>query len=275
LAFFDVPNDNAPVLFIVRKPESRSQNMERLIRAGIKKRGGDKERAHFLTWGFHSATNEFKDVKNLVVVGALQTPYPHYIALLRGSGRMAVDTPTSVMDVEAVRKSEIAHEIFQAVGRGAVRKAINGDCPEGCNLWIIYSKSGRRPIPQSLLKLTFPKATVYDWEPSPPPLKGGKLKTDNRPRFVEALKAKGGVWFEVKDFAPAFSKSMAYRFLRDAPVLRAIEGENWVLEQREAGKRRGGRVLEYRLRRGLRRRLNPLQHPIRPLYKKLKRVVTL
>ena len=42
----------------------------------------------------------------------------------------------------AVRISEIANEIFQAAGRGAVRRSVNGDVPDGCNLWIVYSSLG-------------------------------------------------------------------------------------------------------------------------------------
>ena len=74
-------------------------------------------------------------------------------------------------DVEKVRLGEIAHHLFQAVGRGAVRKSVEGDCPPGCHLWFAASSHGKAPLPPELLLTMFPGARLEKWLPMEPPLK--------------------------------------------------------------------------------------------------------
>ena len=67
-----IPTDEK-VLFIVRKQEDLSQpNIALSITARVCEAGHDPTRLHFLTWGKHTATNEYADVKHVIVVGALQ-----------------------------------------------------------------------------------------------------------------------------------------------------------------------------------------------------------
>lgn len=93
---------------------------------------------------------------------------------------------------------------MQAVGRSAVRKTVGGDVPTDCHLWIGFSSKGRMGVPRTLLKMTFPGATILDWDPLPPQLSGRGLKTEDRETFFEALLRTEGEWFEVRDFEPAF-----------------------------------------------------------------------
>lgn len=63
-----------------------------------------------------------------------------------------------------VRLGEIAHHIFQAANRGAVRSSVGDGCPEGCHLHIVFNANG---VPDGFLEdRIFPEATLVDWEPA-------------------------------------------------------------------------------------------------------------
>ena len=75
-------SDNEDVLIIIRKQEDISYpNLEQRIKIKTGQRTG----LHFLTWGKHTATNEYADVKQVIVVGALQYPYAVNEAMARGA----------------------------------------------------------------------------------------------------------------------------------------------------------------------------------------------
>ncbi len=159
---------NEEVLIIVRKQEDASHpNLE----VGIKAKAGRREGLHFLTWGKHTATNDYADVRHVIVVGALQYGYAQNEAMARGAAGLSIQDAISKQDVERVRLGEISHHLFQAVGRGAVRKSVEGDCPVGCHLWIVTSSLGKAPVPLDLLETLFPQARLEKWLPVKAPLK--------------------------------------------------------------------------------------------------------
>jgi hypothetical protein len=218
------------VLFLHNKPEKPSRNMERLIRREIKKRGGDPERAAFLTWGLHKATNEYKDVRHVVAIGVMQAPLYEITAMARGVARVPIHKPIDRVKVEEVRQSEILHTLFQGVGRSAVRKTVNGDVPEGVHLWLIASTLGHMPFPKERLEDWFPGATVEEWESFPC---RPKRKNDDRPRFVEAVLAKNGTpCITVADFkAEGFRPRTAQKFLNDEDVKDCLKSSGYALKR--------------------------------------------
>jgi hypothetical protein len=151
--------------------------------------------------------------------------------------------------IDALRLSEVEHELLQAVGRGAVRLTVGGDVPDDCHLWIAFSTKGRMGVPRQLLGRAFAGATVLDWNPLPPQLSGRGLKTMDRERFFEALRGTEGEWFEVRDFeVKGFSDQKVRRYLtQDATFQRYLEAQGLDVERAEGPKRRGGKVHLYRL----------------------------
>jgi hypothetical protein len=143
-AINETPSDEQ-VLIIVRKQDDLSDpSLEQSI---LEKVGRNRERStlHFLTWGRHTATNELADVKHVIVVGALQYSYAQNEALARAAEGLSVYASVTDDKVDRMRLGEIAHHLFQAVGRGAIRKSFERDCPPGCHLWIAVSSVGKAP----------------------------------------------------------------------------------------------------------------------------------
>jgi hypothetical protein len=102
------------------------------------------------------------------------------------------------------------------------------------------------PFPKERLQEWFPGARLVEWEPFGTVLRGGRRKTENRPKFVEAWQERLGEWVEAKDFEPDLSKQIARRMLNDATVRRALAEMGLAVEFREQ-QRRGGVVHQFRL----------------------------
>jgi hypothetical protein len=118
-------------------------------------------------------------VKHVIVVGALQYSYAQNEALARAAEGRSVYTPVKEHEVDRVRLGEIAHHLFQAVGRGAIRKSFERDCPPGCHLWIAVSSGGKAPIEAELLNGTFPGARWQPWTPVKSALKKSQAAVVN------------------------------------------------------------------------------------------------
>lgn len=129
----------------------------------VVERIGDNPRVHFVTWGQHTATNDFKDCKHVILAGVLQYSTSGYEAIGRGAKRIIPFRQLLDTDHRKIRLGEIAHNILQAACRGMVRKSDGNKCPEGCSLWIIYSAHHATGVPRELLTKVFPGATVKDW----------------------------------------------------------------------------------------------------------------
>ncbi|WP_198032226.1 DEAD/DEAH box helicase family protein [Mesorhizobium sp. LNHC252B00] len=184
---------NQPILIIVRKPSKPYQNMENEIRSAVAQRFVGEKRAppelHFLTWGRHVATNAYANVRHVIVVGLFQYPTSVAAAMARGSAGLGPGEYLSEIAIDDFHKSEIAHHVFQAVGRGAVRKAIGGDVPEGCRLDVVFSTRGNGasvPIGRDILRKAFPKAQILDWHPLPIVLSSNELALVKELRKIAA-----------------------------------------------------------------------------------------
>ena len=118
----------------------------------------------FTHYGRHDASNEYKDVPNVVAVLKFFAP-SQYEALTR----LVCGTPSSDGDVpdpalDAVKYGEVMQAFLQAVGRIRVRGCINGRCPDAHAYVIASSKTG---VTTKMLNETFPGAKVVRWQPVP------------------------------------------------------------------------------------------------------------
>lgn len=80
---------------------------------------------HWLNWGRHRSTNDYKDVENVVIVGLHRYRPTDYQALaLAASGKplWSKDYP----DPSIVRHGELKHNLLQAACRGRLRQANRG-----------------------------------------------------------------------------------------------------------------------------------------------------
>jgi hypothetical protein len=137
---------------------------KRIEKEIIRELRGDVARLSFLHWGIHRASNDFREVSNIVLAGTRFLSASGY----EGIGRAArglypaqgVLQENSLRDLE---HGELADVILQAVCRGEARRAVNDRCPP-CHVYIIARPgSGIR----HLLPDVFPGCAIETWHPGP------------------------------------------------------------------------------------------------------------
>lgn len=236
------------VLIITRKhggskTRARTQNMEVTIQKAVTRRmaieGRTPPKLHFLTWGKHLATNQYAHIKHVIVDGLLQYPIATVEAMARGSGGLDA---TDEFDGEAIKtfhKGEMAHHVFQGVGRGASRKALNGDVPPGCKLDIIFPmKAGKNSVDWSILQKAFPGAEITDWTPvSNEPLKTNEQKLISELGRIAPMGSPEDEWFPAPQKVLAELVGIApvniYMTLARPHVLQELIRLGLVLERRQ------------------------------------------
>ncbi|WP_170373468.1 hypothetical protein, partial [Ruegeria arenilitoris] len=128
----------------------------------------DPSRVHFLHWGAHQATNEFKDIQNVVLAGTLFLPESHYEGLSYASTGRSLEEALPCDLIANVRLGEYGHAVLQALCRASVRGSDGSRCLP-CNAYIIASpKSGIRKA----LTEWFPGCRIKTWRPAHKPLRG-------------------------------------------------------------------------------------------------------
>lgn len=138
-----------------------------------------KSNVHYLTWGNHTATNAFKDVKHIVLAGTLFYPQLAYEALANAASGTNSIGPLDEGLITKTQVGESLHGILQAACRGSVRN-INRDASDSCEVFLIVD--GRRGIVDELAKL-FPNSKTIEWVPEPFELTGRALQAFN---FIQA-----------------------------------------------------------------------------------------
>ena len=131
---------------------------------------GDFRRLKFLTWGNHTATNQFRDIRNIVLAGILYLPEPVYEATTRAATGITPEMDQArPQQTRAVTDGEHRHNILQAVLRCHARTArSDGGCGEAEALVIGRHNHG---VTQDMLRTICPGAVVRSWSP-----KGQALK---------------------------------------------------------------------------------------------------
>ena len=129
----------------------------------------DQERLKFLTWGMHTATNEFVDIANVVITSQLYYRLADYEAGARAAATLMTSKGAfSEEQLQAFRRGETAHHLLQCICRGAVRKAVGNQCPPS-RCWIISAKGMK--VEEQLPDI-FPGCSVKTWEGAPVVVKG-------------------------------------------------------------------------------------------------------
>jgi hypothetical protein len=124
------------------------------------------------SWGQHTATNEFADCKYSISAGVLQKPSSTDEAIARAAMERATHEAVGDHVLKEIRIGEIAHNVYQAICRGNVRKSEGAGCPFGNHAYVMASQHATKGIPKDLWKDLFPGARILDWEPLPLTLTG-------------------------------------------------------------------------------------------------------
>ncbi|MGE8941609.1 hypothetical protein ACO2I3_06835 [Leptospira interrogans] len=253
-----VPEDEQ-ILFVVRKPDNDYRPIEKRIIAAVRALGFDPaKRIRFVTWGKHQGTNAFADIRHVVLVGVLQTSLSVTEAMLRGAGKMDAEMTLTDLQVQCARLGEAAHHVFQAAGRGKMRKMLGDQCPEGCTLWTVFCTTGPMSLPRALLSKCFPGAKIEDWRPFGTRLRGPRLKTDRYQQLADALLERLGteeaIEFTLYDFPAIATANSLRKQIGHKDFKRWIEERGLRLEgPKSVNRDRGGSwttVNVYTLRRG-------------------------
>ncbi|MDX8500146.1 hypothetical protein RFM99_17190 [Mesorhizobium sp. VK4C] len=187
--------DDEPVLIVHHKVDARKGQPD-IVREIDKRLSRPKRQGeiHYINWGRHTATNEFRDDKHVILAGVWTFPPASYEAMGRGAKRARTEEAFSADDLRATRIGEISHHILQAAGRGSIRKTVNGGCPGGCYLYAVFSSRNDTGFPKDQLKTIFPDATVEDWRPKGPAEAGLNGNVRKAFRFIcEIVEADGEV----------------------------------------------------------------------------------
>lgn len=139
----------------------------------VRVNGEDKPRFVILTWGNETSLSSFSYCSHVVFAGVLQRSDSDIAGAIVGQR----DDYLAVVDqddIESVKRSEVAHCVYQAVSRSACRVVTN--CYAG-KTTIYLANHDHRVI--DLLRKAMPGVVVDDWKPQ-------FLKTE-RPEKVEAV----------------------------------------------------------------------------------------
>lgn len=126
------------------------------------------DRVRFIHWGDHKATNEFRDIPNVVLAGILFRPNSAYEAATRLAKGARSGELVERSEVERVKFGELNDDILQAACRGLLRQCVDGGCPPSSLYLIAAAKTGIK----GQLPLVFPGAKIVTWAPITTPLKG-------------------------------------------------------------------------------------------------------
>jgi len=117
-------------------------------------------RVEYLNWGAHFGVNDYREFKNIIVIGA----WPHTSAAYQAryiAATGACPSTLSGKEWTKIKSGELKGNLLQAICRGNVRNHTGGRCGDS-TVYLIVDK-GCRPL--RLVRETFPGCKVLDWTP--------------------------------------------------------------------------------------------------------------
>ncbi len=111
-----------------------------------------------VTWGKHHGSNAYRDIRNVIVVGAWNYPGATYDAIHMAKGNSLDSIGPGNTDV---RDMEYMSNVFQMVCRSNVRNHVDGVCGEATVYLMMPTKGGRR----ALVEKAFPGCRIETYLP--------------------------------------------------------------------------------------------------------------
>lgn len=159
------PNEKFLVIHLGGQDDKQLPNLEKAI---CNRLGPCASNVSFLNFGRHTATNQYADITNVLLVGTLLYSPPQNEALIRAAaGRPTSKGIVTPDELKRFKVGEMLHHTLQAVTRGSIRVANS----EPFNLWMITDQDEL----EKGLGGIFPSAEVTTWSTNTIPLKGRAL----------------------------------------------------------------------------------------------------
>lgn len=130
------------------------------VESAVREATGEAIDFSYLNWGRHHGINDFKDIRNIVVIGSFFKDELDYVALASAAAPAAPMVPDRSV-IPVMRVGEFKHDMLQAVMRGNARNSKDGVAGE-CTVYMIVSNLDD---PAKLIGETFPGAVAERWSP--------------------------------------------------------------------------------------------------------------
>ena len=147
-----IPDDEAILIFVFKDRSSggmgfRGTLLKDLEQAGVDtdafitvEEGGkevERRRIAMRTWGEETSTNRFGYCTNVILCGVLQRSLNDLEGAWHGQSDTNLEGDIGAKELLALRNSEAAHAIYQAISRGSCRKMTEGKA-NPMRAWIIF-----------------------------------------------------------------------------------------------------------------------------------------
>jgi hypothetical protein len=119
----------------------------------------DVEAPAYLTWGKHTATNEFKDVDNVIITHLFNKPDYHYYAELRAYLGLAPEEDFEEDSLKDFWRGDAWDSLYQASLRGKARQ-LDGDACKAMTLWVFASSKTPNVLLKDAWHQVYPQAVV-------------------------------------------------------------------------------------------------------------------
>ena len=212
-----IPEDEGVLIFTFKHDPGSKVDMAEKLRGDLKAEGvkvtaklaNGKPRFSWLTWGQETSTSDYAHCTNVIFAGVLHRADVDLAGAIAGQqDNLTVDI--SHAEVESIKRSEIAHNLLQAINRGSARNTVDGKAGR-MKVWLIHYDKGIRKA----LSLAMPDLDWVDWQPKHIRAKGKKMG-DVVKTITDALAN-----------LPADTTSIGTQGLRDLAGLRDIARMTW------------------------------------------------
>jgi hypothetical protein len=153
----------------------------------ISKEAADPSTVSYLHWGVHYGTNEFADVKNVIVISAFPAPDHVYSAEYAAASGIELEKLTDEHR-KAMKAGKLKDNLLQAICRGHVRNGKADVCGE-CNVYLLMPAN---QDPEPLVRETFPGCKIAEWFRNKPKRKA-PTQEEKVFELLRSLKASGSV----------------------------------------------------------------------------------
>ncbi|HBH71958.1 MAG TPA: hypothetical protein DDY43_00595 [Synechococcales bacterium UBA10510] len=116
--------DDLILVVTFRGEHSRDRHIDQ-VKQLLQEDGHDLSRYHFITYGYHRATNEYSQVKAVLLFGTFHLDQGMLLSSARSQTRDPLDDDLQEFTLQQLADSQTASDIQQALGRGCCREVVS------------------------------------------------------------------------------------------------------------------------------------------------------
>jgi hypothetical protein len=156
------------------------------VRATVEVNGEHKPRINFLTYGMETGTNQYAYAPNSIFVGILHREVLDLAGANVAAHRNLLVPNSKLRQINELRSSEVAHTIYQAAARSAIRYTQCGKAAPG-TIWLPIRTPG---VLELLEQVCFPGIVTKPWLPRSADWRHGESRAAQLARLIrDALEA--------------------------------------------------------------------------------------